>query len=65
MADEPRTEFGGVALPHALQQQGEKLREQLESFDERVRAFVHERPIAAVAVAALCGFVIARIASRW
>ena len=69
-SDEPMVESGkipmrGEELARTLQHQGERLKEQLETIDERTRAFVHEHPVAAVGLAALCGYVVARIASRW
>lgn len=55
----------GEQLARSLHEQGEKLKEQFESIDERTRTFVHEHPLAAVGIAAMFGFVVARIASRW
>lgn len=55
----------GEQLARSLQEQGERLKEQFETIDERTRAFVHEHPLAAVGIAAMFGFVVARVASRW
>lgn len=55
----------GEQLARNLQEQGERLKEQFETIDERTRTFVHEHPLAAVGIAAMFGFVVARIASRW
>jgi ElaB/YqjD/DUF883 family membrane-anchored ribosome-binding protein len=52
-------------IARTLQEQGEKLREQLSTIDTRTREFVQEHPIVAVGGAVFLGYVIARIASRW
>lgn len=68
-SNEPMVESGkipmrGEDLARTLQHQGERLKERWELIDERTRAFVHDHPIAAVGLAALCGWLVARIASR-
>ena len=63
-----RTPMHGIRpqeIAHKLQEQGERLREQLETIDERTRAFVQEHPLVAVGGAVFLGYVIARFASRW
>jgi ElaB/YqjD/DUF883 family membrane-anchored ribosome-binding protein len=63
-----RTPMHGInpqEIAHKLQEQGERLREQLETVDVRTRAFVQEHPLIAVGGAVFFGYVIARIASRW
>lgn len=52
-------------LARTLQAQGERLKEQLSTVDTTVRDFVQERPLVAVGCAALCGYFIARLVSRW
>lgn len=68
-SNEPMVESGkipmrGEDLARTLQHQGERLKERWELIDERTRTFVHDHPIAAVGLAALCGWLVARIASR-
>lgn len=65
MVESGKIPMRGEDLARTLQHQGERLKEQWEMIDERTRAFVHEHPVAAVGLAALCGYFVARIASRW
>ncbi|MCO5166367.1 MAG: hypothetical protein M9894_08385 [Planctomycetes bacterium] len=65
MVESGRIPIRGQELARTLQHQGERLKEQMETIDERTRAFVHDHPIMAVGLAAVCGYVVARIVSRW
>ncbi len=65
MVESGKIPMRGEELARTLQQQGERLKEQWATIDERTRTFVHEHPVAAVGLAALCGYFVARIASRW
>lgn len=48
----------------SMQERGAELRDQLSEIDERARMFVRERPFAAVGIAVVAGFLLARIFVR-
>lgn len=51
-------------MQHELKRRASEMQESLQDLDQRARDFVQEHPFAAVGIAAVGGYVLARVAAR-